>query len=286
MLKLIQNCNIQEFANGTLPLLYRNIKVGYCKPEVVWQLKKENLPDLICKNNHIEIVNTAILQSLLVKWKQENTFECLKGWRHELYPVCTQNEIICTIERSGCGLFGIRTYGVHINGYTIIDNTLHMWVATRSRFKQTYPLYLDQMVAGGISHEESIQDAVIRECEEEASIPEEISKNAIPVGLVSYFIDSSLGYCPETQYCYDLQLDPSFKPIIKDNEVEKFELFTIHQIKELLLDNKFKPNCALVVIDFLIRHGFITPSNDKDYIDIVESLKRPLSKDLPPKVVK
>jgi hypothetical protein len=34
----------------------------------------------------------------------------------------------------------------------------------------------------------------------------------------------------------------------------------------------FKFNCSLVVIDFLIRHGVITPA-DPDYFDLVTGLR-------------
>jgi len=34
----------------------------------------------------------------------------------------------------------------------------------------------------------------------------------------------------------------------------------------------FKPNCDLVIIDFLVRWGYITPE-DRDYIDIVKGLR-------------
>lgn len=44
---------------------------------------------------------------------------------------------------------GVRSYGVHINGYTSTDEGLKMWVARRSRQKPTWPSKLDHIVAGG-----------------------------------------------------------------------------------------------------------------------------------------
>ncbi len=32
-------------------------------------------------------------------------------------------------------------------------------------------------------------------------------------------------------------------------------------MKELLVTDDFKPNCAMVVLDFLIRHSFIEPDS-------------------------
>ena len=34
----------------------------------------------------------------------------------------------------------------------------------------------------------------------------------------------------------------------------------------------FKFNCALVVIDFLIRHGLLTPDDEPDYLRLVSGL--------------
>jgi len=51
-------------------------------------------------------------------------------------------------------------------------------------------------------------------------------------------------------------------------------------IDTLAKGDDFKFNCALVVIDFLVRWGFITPE-DPDYIEIVQGMNRqfPTSKD-------
>jgi len=32
-------------------------------------------------------------------------------------------------------------------------------------------------------------------------------------------------------------------------------------VKEKIATDEFKPNCALVVLDFMIRHGLVTPDN-------------------------
>ena len=47
-------------------------------------------------------------------------------------------------------------------------------------------------------------------------------------------------------------------------------------VKQHLLNNEFMPESGLVVIDFLVRHGCITPENEPDYLDIVNNLRRTL----------
>ena len=47
---------------------------------------------------------------------------------------------------------------------------------------------------------------------------------------------------------------------------------SIDQLKEVVVTEKFKTNCAGVVIDFLIRHGLVEPDNTSDYVEIINLL--------------
>jgi hypothetical protein len=76
----------------------------------------------------------------------------LSGWRDELYPVAPAFDAppLLLIERAAAPFFGIRAYGVHVNGYVVQpDGTKQLWVARRSTSKQTWPGKLDHIVAGG-----------------------------------------------------------------------------------------------------------------------------------------
>lgn len=45
-----------------------------------------------------------------------------------------------------------------------------------------------------------------------------------------------------------------------DGEVEEFTLLHVEEVEEILQTSmRYKPNCALVIIDFLFRHGYATP---------------------------
>jgi len=70
---------------------------------------------------------------------------------------------------------------------------------------------------------------------------------------------------PEVMYCYDLILPSSFEPVNSDGEVSHFLKVHCSELKHLAADERFKPTSALVLIDFLIRHGFITPDDDPHY---------------------
>jgi len=184
----------------------------------------------------------------------------ISAWRGELYPVGISFDAppLLELERSAVPFFGARAYGVHVNGFTRRDGDLLMWVAHRARDKPTYPGMLDNMVAGGQPIGISLHENVIKEAAEEASIPRELAAGAVPTGSVSYCHENEHGLKPDCMFCYDLELPPDFEPRSADGEVEAFELVPVQDVAAIVRDtSKFKFNCNLVILDFLLRHGVI-----------------------------
>jgi hypothetical protein len=67
-------------------------------------------------------------------------------------------------------------------------------------------------------------------------------------------------------------LPADFQPECTDGEVEEFMLLPVEEVAEITRDtDDFKLNCNLVVIDFLIRHGYLT-AEDMDYDLLVSGL--------------
>jgi hypothetical protein len=61
---------------------------------------------------------------------------------------------------------------------------------------------------------------------------------------------------------YDLDLPADFTPRNTDGEVEEFYLWPMEKVMETVRESDdFKFNCALVVIDFLLRRGLIPPEH-------------------------
>ena len=81
---------------------------------------------------------------------------------------------------------------------------------------------------------------------------------------------------PECEHVYDLELPADMIPKPNDLEVEKFYLWTVEEVQEALGKGEFKPNCALLMLDFFIRHGILTRENEKDYAEIKRRLHREL----------
>ncbi|XP_071379589.1 thiamin pyrophosphokinase 2 [Centroberyx affinis] len=217
----------------------------------------------------------AVLQTV----RQEASLSCLRGWRDEKYEVMPRfcDPPLMWMERAATSLFGVKRYGVHINGYTVHESgELSMWLARRSPTKQTYPGLLDNLAAGGLAAGIGIKRTLVKECEEEACIPEALAETAQPVSTVSYTYEDEEGVFPESQFVFDLELPPDFKPRIGDGEVQDFYLLPIDKVKELLVTDEFKPNCAMVVLDFLIRHSFIEPDTEPFYQEFITGLHQTL----------
>ncbi len=197
------------------------------------------------------------------------------GWRNEPFPVATSPAApaLFNMERAAIPLFGIRGYGVHLNGFVRDPGGLKMWVGRRDPRRPRSPGKLDQLVAGGQPAGLTLRDNLIKECGEEASIPPALAARAVSVGAVSYVTETGEGLRRDVLYVFDLELPAGFDPRNTDGEIEAFYLWPIEQVLETVRDtDAFKFNCSLVVIDFLIRHGLIEPDHP-EYLKLVHGLR-------------
>lgn len=196
------------------------------------------------------------------------------GWRDEPYVVSAGYGAppLLLMERAGVAFFGVRAYGVHMNGYVRRPDGMWMWIGRRARTKSTYPGLLDNMVAGGLPYGLTPVDNLVKECQEEAAIPPALARQARPVGAITYCAETEEGLRPDVQFCFDLELPADFVPRNTDGELDSFALMPIAEVAAIVRDTReFKFNCNLVVIDFLVRHGLIPP-DDPDYVAIVRGL--------------
>ncbi|CAH1782235.1 unnamed protein product [Owenia fusiformis] len=218
------------------------------------------------------------LATVLTDLRARDVFSCLKGWRNECYNAFDRfcDPPLFKVERSASGLLGIKASGVHINGYVKTIDGIKLWIARRSLTKPTYPGLLDNIIAGGIEAGRGFLETARKESQEEASVPDELLGNLKPAGCVSYWYMDDRGILPETEYVMDIELPSEFQPVNSDGEVLEFYLWSIDKVQEMLylhLD-QFKPNVAVVMLDFLIRHGYVHPDNEPNYAQIVQGIHR------------
>ncbi|WVF66391.1 hypothetical protein IAT40_001131 [Kwoniella sp. CBS 6097] len=285
---------------------------GRGKPDETgtWRDASNIKPEITCVYFDEEVVEggvegiSKVMADIVGGWKKAGKFPGpLAGWRNELYAIYahpdssglrhtmiggTGNNVAFHLERAACALFGLATFGVHMTAYEGEGDDMKVWVPRRSKTKATWPGRLDNSVAGGITAGASPDETIIRECDEEANLPDDfVRKRVKSTGVCTYFYITDEGFLqPEVEYIYDLPLPPAdspeyIKPRPHDDEVESFALLTIPDLIEALHSGDMKPNCGLIYVDFLIRHGHITVDNEPEFFEISWRLRRRLGIALP-----
>ncbi|KAK7603704.1 hypothetical protein V9T40_003703 [Parthenolecanium corni] len=286
VLKLMKSCNcLQPTAlpqKGYHPFVIDGVQVGLVRAEFLKYLLQ--YPDVFQFQSEYVVLNPTLknyvdrtkkVDAVLRNLRSQNVVSTLSGWRDEDYEVRTSysSEKLMKMDRSATCIFGICNYGVDINGYTNDpEKGLCIWLQKRSLTKQRWPGKWDNMVGGGLSSGYSILDTAFKEAEEEASIPSEFMLKLKPCGSVSFFFENEQGLFPNTEFVFDLELPSDFVPKNKDGEVEEFELFSAQDVLKKAFTPEFKTTSCPVLIDFLIRHGYIRPDDEPHYPEIVELL--------------
>lgn len=218
---------------------------------------------------------SAAVAEVLAQLVEQGVVSYLHG---ERFPVTAsgRDRAKLLVDRASAAHFGIRAFGQHLNGVVRRGRDWFMWIGRRSATRRVFPAHLDHLVAGGLPWGISLAENLEKECHEEASIPPELARTALPVGVVTYCTDSARGLKPDVLYCYDLELPEDFQPLCRDGEVDSFSLWPMEEVMTRVRDTEdFKPNCSLVIVDFLMRRGFLAPESP-DYLEIANALHTPL----------
>ncbi|RDA84629.1 hypothetical protein CP532_5714 [Ophiocordyceps camponoti-leonardi (nom. inval.)] len=198
------------------------------------------------------------------------------------------------------GVFGIVTSGVHMNLYTMKKVNgrpkMHVWVSRRSD-QVTYAGKLDQVVAGAMDPGDAMDPlrTLQREAMEEARLTIEMNSlrataDGVVVGTVEHgprisFYDRkdpTAGWErgqlePGIRFTFDLEVDASFRPTRGEPETSTgFVLKAVDEVKRDLMLREWKPNCGLVMLDFLLRKDQIRPEDDVWYGLLKQGLQRQL----------
>ena len=213
-----------------------------------------------------EVVEALLAENKLPKWRNE-TFDVAARWGEP--PVFR-------LDRGAVPFFGVRAYGVHLNGYRRDGGELKLWIGRRAPDKRVAPNKLDNIVAGGIGNGYGVYPTLVKEGEEEAAIPAALIQRAVPVGAVSYRMETELGIRDDVLFVYDLEMPADFTPRNTDGEIVQFQLMPAAEVVERVRATEdFKFNVNLVILDFALRHGLLTP-DDPEYLDVATGLYRPV----------
>ncbi|CAH1266196.1 Hypp3317 [Branchiostoma lanceolatum] len=197
--KLVGRCNnfFQPGSSRAMckPFLVDGQQVGWVWPDVEKYI--QTFPDVfmvedkqvsLCPSLQTYEERTARVQEVMVRLREEGDFIALKGWRDEMYEVFHQRSSppVFRMERTATALLGVKQYGVHVNGYVEHPQKGRlMWIGRRAKNKSTYPGKLDQVTAGGFTAGLTAQEVLVKECAEEANIPQDIALTAQPAGSIS-----------------------------------------------------------------------------------------------------
>jgi hypothetical protein len=274
----IRLCNNYE-PSRVVPLIAGGDRIGLLRRDNAETLRRfpgifaiEDDKARLLVRGDVETVSRAV-DSAVDALVAENS---VPKWRNETFDVAPRwgAPPIFRLDRGAVPFFGTRAYGVHLNGYRREGNTILVWVGKRSADKKVAPDKLDNLVAGGVGNGHGLDETLIKEGEEEASVPPSLSKSAIPVGAVSYRMETRLGVRDDVLFVYDLEMPADFLPKNRDGEIADFVLMPASAVVERIrTTDDFKFNVNLVMLDFAMRHGVLRP-DDPEYLDVANGLHR------------
>lgn len=199
--------------------------------------------------------------------------------RDEAFPVKTSwlDEEVFRADRALVPFLGLKAYGVHLSGYVRRPNgSLDLWIGRRAPDKAVAPNKLDNIVAGGQPAGLTLWENLLKEAAEEADMPAPLASQATCTGAITYCFENETGLKPDTMYCYDIALPRDFQPRNTDGEISDFMLWPAEEVVKSVRETEdFKFNVNLVIIDFAIRHGLISPDTEPAYDALLHGLRSP-----------
>lgn len=276
-LRHIKDCNRHDLS-GFRPFQVAGVAVGWVRPAFRDQLLTHGAPfvavgDGVGLSDSLDnaAARTAAVQDALRHMVSAGTFRELRGEMYAVAPTWGATPLL-ELDRAAVPYFGVTAYGLHVNGFVRRADGIHLWVAKRAMDRGVAPGQYDNMVAGGQPAGLSLRDNLVKEAWEEAGLPSDLALQAQPVGCITYVMEQRKGLKPDVLFLYDLELPDPIVPHNMDGEVERFELWPLDQVARSVRDSDdWKFNVNLTIIDFLIRHGWITPE-DPDYLAMCQGL--------------
>ncbi|GLD98777.1 hypothetical protein PINS_up007495 [Pythium insidiosum] len=202
-------------------------------------------------------------------------------WQDELYAAKRSfgDAPVFLYNRGVGSTFGLSQFATHLNGFVRDASTsavASVWIATRSSSKKHWPGRLDTVVGGGLPASTSALDNMVKESYEEAGFRAQwMRPRLVSAGSISYLLDDANGLQNNTMFVYDVELPVDVTPRNVDHEVEAFALWPMADVMQALSEEpeRFKPDICLVLLDFAVRHGVLTPDNTRDLQALERSLK-------------
>lgn len=170
---------------------------------------------------------------------------------------------------------GVVQVGAHLTLYK--TNPLRVLVQLRSS-EASYPDLLDQTGAGGLQHGESVYECAVREGKEEINpdIPALLQAGRPEYDGQIVFATTRPRVARKYVGTFEISAKASFSrqveakwerkepanSVLQDTAVKSFRWMSEQEIIAAMKDAKFKPNCALVMMRFLMTKGVMLQKED------------------------
>lgn len=209
-----------------------------------------DLPDAAARSARLAQINAGLRAAGLIR-----------AWRDETYAVVTELGAapLAHLERASARFWGTLTFGAHCNGYRRGPDgrPSHLWIARRSPHKPTDPGLLDNLVGGGVPHDQSPFETLVREGWEEAGLSPAQMRAATPGRIYRLVRDIPEGLQVEDLHVHDLELPAGLEPQNQDGEVAEFRCLPLAEVLQHLAAGALTVDAALATLDFLLRHELL-----------------------------
>ncbi|QEY25182.1 NUDIX hydrolase [Neisseria zalophi] len=214
------------------------------------------------------------LQTMAQNWHRQGY---LRGWRDEKFDVHNANgEPLFELERSAFRPLGLLSHAVHINGLTQHNGEWVFWIGRRAAHKAVDPNKLDNIVGGGIASGESIQEAMLREAEEEAGLSRNLLESLCCQSVRHSRRPVSRGLHNEFLHIFDAILPPDTRPENQDGEVAGFTKMTVPELTDAMCSGLLMNDAMLVTLDAFARYGLLD-KNHKLFQRLAETIVPPVA---------
>ncbi|AFZ83390.1 NUDIX-family hydrolase [Candidatus Kinetoplastibacterium blastocrithidii TCC012E] len=241
--------------NKFLIIMINKKKCGISSIETCEILQQHGLGYINGTNLHIGNENISVKdlgELLLNATKILKSEYKIKKWNNELLDIIGPNyEILGYIERSAARILGFKTRSVHMNSWL---NNKELWVSKRSHKKTIDPGKLETIVGGLVSKGEKPEQALTRECYEEANL---IERNILASSKLSRIFNikknTEEGYQIEELLSKTSLLKESFYPKNNDGEVAIFKKMRIEEITPEILSDSFTIESSIIILSDIIK---------------------------------
>lgn len=241
---------------GSLPLRVAGARCGWITPRAQTVLAAAGdgaAPDGVWDIGRRLAPGAALDERLRAAADALREAGCLPGWRNELLDVLDGERLLGRIERAAMRPLGMLTRAVHLNAWTP-DGRL--WIARRALTKSTDPGLWDTLVGGLAGSDETLDEALVRECGEEAGLdPHDIAHRS-PLRVIGR-VHSRLpeGYQVEDLLTSDCVLDERVRPANRDGEVMEIRSAPVSEVLDMVDAGLFTQEAVLVLFEDILRRA-------------------------------